>query len=513
MVFCLGVCFSSCEISDLAYVGKDKDDKKENDQKDDALSEYEELLESISTDATEPPPVPFADRVYIVISENCSGDLSESARRLAERIIQKTQVDAVVKYDNEDIQKYSKDLWILLGNTDHSVSQEAIKPLRYGDYICRWDRGHIVLGGRHDEATISAVDRFMEQVLHGASYTSLMGEDVGFDNIAKYDVGGLSLNGYDLYDFTLLYGDSAIERDIAETVRQYIVKKSGYLMNILPVAEDSDSLGKTVTFSIDGVSGGSGISCVEKDVLVYGADKYGLSVSAAYFVDELFSSSGNGESGARLDGSLTLNGENRQLNICFVNMSFDGIPDVAYVTDMAQAMRDGRYDLIIFDKCEEKHVNKICENKPGSSYRYDVSQEGYAVVYNSDIIENIKCELDAENKLLDIVVNVKGEAEARRVTRYFGIGDNGRAIELAAYELAVLDVKADVSGELLDVGCESWSYGGGEYSRYICADKYLEVGEADVDKFFGSGYAEVFISVKTNMDICSAYAELKEAVE
>ena len=167
------------------------------DNGDSGLDDFKQLL-SDSAESEESTEKSFAEKVYLIIPRDCSPELSSAAAELAVDITERTDVETVVKYDNESIMLYKNDLQILIGATDRLISREAIEPLRVADYICRWDRGVIVLGGRHDDATVEAIEKFRETVLCGATAEFIMSEDAHFEKIDEYELDSIKLNGYDL---------------------------------------------------------------------------------------------------------------------------------------------------------------------------------------------------------------------------------------------------------------------------------------------------------------------------
>ena len=61
-----------------------------------------ELFEQLLADSGESEPYePYASKVYVIISQNASAELSTRARALADLITEKTKVQTVLKYDNE----------------------------------------------------------------------------------------------------------------------------------------------------------------------------------------------------------------------------------------------------------------------------------------------------------------------------------------------------------------------------------------------------------------------------
>ena len=179
---------------------------------DDALDKFEQMLEELSSEGdTSVAPEPVAERIYVIIPEDASAELCQKAKEFSENIASKTEIECSVKYDYEYTKRYDGDLLVLLGNTDDARSKDASANLRVGEYACRWDRGDIIIAAKDHTAAVSAADEFMSTVLTGASKYSLMSEGAGFEHTEEYEVSEVLINGYDLYDFSLVGSQDTIE--------------------------------------------------------------------------------------------------------------------------------------------------------------------------------------------------------------------------------------------------------------------------------------------------------------
>ena len=213
--------------------------------------ETDEDEEGENNEETEKPA--FADHLYVVIPKDCSAELSLRARELSKRLSDKTGIVSTLKYDNELSSAPAGACEILIGNTDRLASKNAIDVLRTDDYICRWDNGAIVICGRSDSSIFKAIDKFLSDVLPGASKYSLMSPDAHFENIIEYDISSITLNGYDLYDYVISYSedDGELVFEQADILRSVINRKSGYLLELIEENELTDEHGKRLILSID----------------------------------------------------------------------------------------------------------------------------------------------------------------------------------------------------------------------------------------------------------------------
>lgn len=264
-VFCL--CFSSCAKNAINV--------------DDIFSQLE-----ISDTETETQIPAFTEHIYVIIPNECSGELSIKARELADKIKEKTQILTSLKYDSELIVAPKNSCEILIGNTNRLASKNAIDILRTDEYLCHWDDGAIVICGRNDESTFAAMDRFISEILPLSSKYSLMQNDMSFEFSCNYSVKSVKLNGYDLYDYVLIYPkeNENQEKAIALMLRDYIKQQSGYLIEV--VADSDLKSNSARIISLLGSSKENTIDVNKIGISLHGGDSYMLSLAVAKFIKD-----------------------------------------------------------------------------------------------------------------------------------------------------------------------------------------------------------------------------------
>ena len=486
---------------------------------DDGMDMYRKLLESISKGKAENiSEESFAQKVYIIIPKACSGELSAKAQELAVAITEKTGVYAIVKYDNEDIRVQDGELTMLLGNTDRLESKEATKLLRYEDYICKWDRFSIVLGGRYDQATINAIDVFMESVLHGASRASLMNADAHFENILDYDVSAVTVNGYDLYDYTLVYSEKNAlnEREKAEVLRRYIVAKSGYMLNVMSDAEVDNNTGKII--SVCGKTGTevAGISVEENNIFISGKGEYELSVAISKFAEKLFGSITDGNAVLSI-GDTSFSCSSKELKIGYAFSRCAEEYSLDFIDECSRKIQNGGFDVIIFDRTDKWFLQYV--NSIKGSYNYilssDANENAFFVLYNPSVIKSIRCEMSDENIVISFTA--AGESEQRRIVRSLAHAQEalGSVFESSNdYDAFILS--GNLTQETIDnqelsyIGQEKWTYADGQYSAVVYSKKGLSVtSKLKTDVSNQERYVNLFLSFGLKLKSCAEFERLK----
>ena len=251
----------------------------------DSLNGIFSQLETSDSDTETQIPA-FTEHIYIIIPNDCSGELSIKARELADKIKEKTEILTSLKYDSELTVIPKNACEILVGNTNRLASENAFDILRTDEYLCRWDDGAVVICGRNDASTIIAVDRFINEILPLSSKYSLMQSGAGFEFFCNYSVDSIKLNEYDLYDYVLTYAESnkGEEKAIAFMLRDFINSKSGYLLDVIA---DSELKSKNCRFiSLLGSSDENVLTVNEKGISLQGTDSYMLSLAVAKFIKD-----------------------------------------------------------------------------------------------------------------------------------------------------------------------------------------------------------------------------------
>lgn len=374
-------------------------------------NDLESIFEQITLNDGDENNEPFAEHIYIVIPRFASGELSLKAKELCEIIANKTGIITTVKYDSEFSSAPAKSCEILIGATDRLASDNAMSVLKDGDYLCRWDNGAIVICGRNDASTVIAIDRFIEEILHGASSHSIMMPNAHFENIEKYNISKIVLNGYDLYDYTIVYPDknTSLEKEIAFTLRDLINRESGYLLKTVSESVFSKETGKAIKLVTS--DGPSAIETKGGNIIISGDDSYSLSLAAERLVSEMYS--------ANTDETVAVDYMEREtfkseadyfsLGIYYLDNEKGG---VTYpMIDLVQKLKTIEEDLLLVFNSTESIIERI-ELGMLSNYRMETVEfaQGKAVIiYNSETVASVKLETDNEKTLIISAENKAGE--------------------------------------------------------------------------------------------------------
>lgn len=324
------------------------------DKRDDNLDEFESLLLSTSTPAEYGDA--FASAIYVVIPSYSGFELVGHAKSLADAISEKTGINTFLKSDSEPTVEGSFEL--LVGYTSRLISEENLSPLREDDYICRYDRGAIVLGGRSERATIEAINRFKSEILPGASYASLMSEYAYFEGYGEYAIDELTLNGFSIHEYTLVYSRDAYE--IADVLLRYIGENSGYWLTT-STAESYEASGTRHIYLLLDENKGSGarISSEGGNVLLSAPDLCGLSLAVSTFISELLEDIPNNAGDCTVEGSRVLDYNVSGLDLAFGFVDNTGNLDIALTSTLGATIRKTESALICFSPTKSslaKHV-------------------------------------------------------------------------------------------------------------------------------------------------------------
>ncbi len=373
------------------------------------LDAFQQLLENNGGEYQ--ADVPFADKVYVIIPQNASSVLSAKADALTRLIYEKTSVDTVLKYDNEATVLLERELEILVGMTNRLASREALKKLKLEDYLCKWDKGKIILGGRYEAATVAAIDKFCETVLHGASESSLMNEDTHFESFQEYEVKGITLNGYDLYDYTIVYDfdNSHSEKQIAQLLRSYIAEKSGYWLEIISDKDVRETTGKQIAISggeqalsYDGV-----IETEDRGVALYGKTSYSLSLVACAFLDRLVE-------GKSLENGLKLSGGVDCINAGALVICDDGADSDEYLKNVMARLTEALAltDVVVFQDIPASSMVDIKNSMPQGVKLFDIA-DGVIAAYKEEKVERLSG--SNTDGILDIQIQTKQNGQSFRL--------------------------------------------------------------------------------------------------
>ena len=326
---------------------------------DGGLDKFEQLI--VSTSPPEDDGEPFASAIYVVIPRSSGFELVARAQLLADAVSEKTGIATFLKYDSE--QTVSGTFEILLGYTSRLVTKENFSALRQGDYICRYDRGYIVLGGRTESATIDAIDKFESDILPGASYAAIMSKDAHFEVYADHEIDEFTLNGYPIYEYTVAYCKESYE--IADVISKYVKKYSGYTLSHKQENSYDPQTSRCIWLLIDD-EGENAASIASKDgnIVLSAPDLCGLSLAATIFTSELEEELSKEFAHVRFDGNRVLSYSKSGVELSFGFVDNTGKTDFNMLLGFADALDKTKSDLICFYPVKNSLADDIKRNCP-----------------------------------------------------------------------------------------------------------------------------------------------------
>ena len=376
--FILLVLLSAMLVLSLALVSCRKQES--------GLDEFDQLL--LSTSEGEMSGEAFASAIYVVIPRDSGVELSADAKALADSIADKTGIGTFLKYDSEPTVDGTFE--ILVGYTSRLISKENTEPLRDGDYICRYDRGSIVLGGKSESATIAAIQKFTSDILPGASYAALMSEDAHFEVYGEYETDVMTLNGYPIYEYTVVYCRESYE--IADLVCKYLNNSSGYTLSAELSERYAPERSKCICLLLDASRGNAAkISATGGNIVISAPDLYGLSLAAASFVSDTCQSA----SGATFEGSVALNYSKSSIGLAFGFVDHVGALDIGLLAGLGETIRKTESSIICFYPVKNSLIDDIRLNCPTSRsfFAVDVGNGlSLPVLYNTADFSSVSAE-------------------------------------------------------------------------------------------------------------------------
>lgn len=216
----------------------------------------EETTEPSADNTTEPaldtePVIEVADimfadleNYFIVRPERTASDLLEKINGLYNKL--KTDVKIGYKDDffRENTPAYSiGEYEILVGKTNRPETAQFLSNLKYNDYGFTQIGKKIVIAGHSDQATMRAIDAFMDQVVFkkdsedGVFYKS----EMDFLKIQTYDIGTVNIVGVPLKNYRIVYPkkNSQSEKVAAQLIADAIANTSGIVIDIVHDGEEA----------------------------------------------------------------------------------------------------------------------------------------------------------------------------------------------------------------------------------------------------------------------------------
>lgn len=466
--------------------------------------EFEDLL--LNTAEIGQDGEKFAEVVYLIISENASGEIALRAQKTADAISLKTGVRTVIKYDNEATSFGEGILEILVGDSSRLIARENFKRLRDGDYICRYDRGAIVLGGKDDSSTLLALDRFESEILPGASGASLMSVDANFEFFARDGYVDLVLNGYYVYDYKICFGDSLRELEIAKTLRSVIAEKSGYTIDLVDADVYVDSEERLINVALDpnANEGVAEIKAQGSSIRLCAKDLCGLSAAVAEFAKLADEQTDGGASCVEIHGDLEIEYSSELFSLTFVSAgraqnTFD------FLLDVADMLRAAQTPIICLGALQKELLEDVVMNIP-DNYAIAYAESGSEIIpliYDKEIVAS------AEITYGDGVVVLMADLGHVGEWRILSVSEEGMVPSLDGRSVAIVSELAIPEGIAPAGEFESLD---GKYSVFLDGDSGVYPLLSPVDLESRTGQLEA-TRIELRRSLSEAYLELKDTVD
>ena len=233
------------------------------------------------------------DLYRIVLPFPCSSELFSAAQEFKDRLSEKTGVPCEIVSDKEQILQTENIFEIFLGNTSRPLSQSAMKDLRTKDYLCQEQDGILLLGGRSDVATKAALDYFYETYFEHATASGIIPSETNILYRAAYSIPPLSIDGFDLASFEIVYEKNADEPivTLAKNLQALLAKDAFYSLNLQAQSNQEPTKKRiSLMLSADEPAGISHIRFDEYGVVITANTPFGLSVAVKEFLTELLAS-------------------------------------------------------------------------------------------------------------------------------------------------------------------------------------------------------------------------------
>ena len=227
----------------------------------------------------------------IVVSRTSSGEVLEAARELCDSIGEQTGVETRLSYDDETVY-ISDSTWVVyVGNVNTSAVRDILRNMRSEDYICRSYDRETLIGGRSDDATLTAILRYKNEILPVSDRFRLIPEGGGFEYKGEYSLKTLYVGDASVQDFEIVvHSAQDIEViDIAYSLRQRISDTTGYWLDIHIGSRSKTGRGIYVIKDSECQLGRAELSNSKTDVILRAKDRKGLEKISDTFMELLIS--------------------------------------------------------------------------------------------------------------------------------------------------------------------------------------------------------------------------------
>ncbi len=179
----------------------------------------------------------------VVLANNCDSELTDRITVIAKEL-KAAGFDIRYKsdyvYPGEDI--VAGEYELLIGLTNRPESAKYLSGLREKDNIIAYENDRVIIGGGSTEATIAAVERFVDQYLDLSDGSFAMYPSKSDLVKADYAVGYVELNGAWLSEYSIVYDDdSVLAQYAAENLCDLLYDLSGVELKVVSDAATAET--------------------------------------------------------------------------------------------------------------------------------------------------------------------------------------------------------------------------------------------------------------------------------
>lgn len=360
-----------------------------------ALEQLENLqnMQNAQTTEGEEIKVPSDDvqKYRVVISARASDGMLAKAIELSSAITEKTGKICTVARDADTVSTGNDTMEVQLGYVERKESREALRRLNRDDYLCVRFSDAVVLGGKIESATVSAVDKFISEILPRAEGKTLINDGDGFEASASYELNAIMLCdiGFANYDIVCDIQTSKI----AENFRELFAGKCGAYSDIS--YESREGVREIIFKLSEGTEAGfCSVLRQGEDVLVESDSVYGLSVAVCKLYGAMSSSVKDGVGYINIPSSLFYSYEATDLSV--VTLSIDSNDTFALEGVLSQ-LSIGAADLITVGAVA-KEAWIMAQTHIPDTHAYELyslgNDEYFPVIYNTAEFEDIYVKVD-----------------------------------------------------------------------------------------------------------------------
>lgn len=337
---------------------------------------FAETSESEPEEASESSAVPFAEEIRLILPQDASPALYQSAYALGEALERQIGLPFYAVFDNTALTSVPGRFDLILGHAEHPDRVLWAYNLKQEDYLCAFGSRSGLIGGLTEETTLQAMAYFTEQFLPDATSERLAPTDRVFWHHGLYDRDEIWWNGTHWTDFCLVYDSSAEEclLPCALALRHRIAETSGYVTEI-QTEQQYDGIKKKIVLALSETVevGRAYLLCDEAGMTLTGKSAFEVSVAAEEFGNALlFDEDGDGTCDNTQSADRILVTEQNRFSLAsvFALTSFKTPQEVIAVT---RPILENKTDAVFLTSESESARTYLLQNL--SSYTWEASKE------------------------------------------------------------------------------------------------------------------------------------------